>query len=253
MNKLSAVIITFNEERNIRRCLESLKDVADELVVVDSFSSDNTEKICLEMGARFEKHAFEGYIEQKNYALSRATHDFVISLDADEALSPELKSSVAKAKHSMQFDGYSMNRLTNYCGKWIHHSGWYPDRKLRMINRKKGKWAGVNPHDKLMLQEGSAIQHLKGDLLHYSYYTFEEHQKQVEKFSTIAANAMHKQGLHSGIFKILLKPVARFIKSYFIKLGFLDGKAGLTIAVQTARAAYLRYLKLYKLQRTSAS
>ncbi|MEZ4917990.1 MAG: glycosyltransferase family 2 protein [Saprospiraceae bacterium] len=133
MHKLSAVIITYNEERNIGRCLDSLEGVADEIVVVDSFSSDQTEAICQAKGARFIPHAFEGHIQQKNYALDQANHALVLSLDADEALSDELRASVLAAKSSLDFSGYFMNRLTNYCGTWVHHSGWYPDRKLAAV------------------------------------------------------------------------------------------------------------------------
>lgn len=247
MAKLSAVIITFNEERNIGRCLESLRHIADEVVVVDSFSTDRTREICIEHGARFEQHAFEGYIEQKNYALSRASHDFVISLDADEALSPLLAESVLKVKQSPGHDGYTMNRLTSYCGKWIRHSGWYPDTKLRLIDRRKGTWKGVNPHDKLELVPGSTISHLQGDLLHYSYYSVEEHKRQVEKFASIAATALFRNGTRSGIAKRIYKPAARFFKSYLLKLGFLDGREGWIIALQTARSSYLRYTILHKL------
>jgi glycosyltransferase involved in cell wall biosynthesis len=249
MVKLSVVIITFNEERNIRRCLESVRDIADETVVVDSFSTDATETICREMGARFEQHPFSGHIEQKNHALSRAQFDHVLSLDADEALSPRLAESIRNVKTSWDCDGYTMNRLTNYCGKWIRHSGWYPDRKLRLIRRNKAAWGGVNPHDRLILAGGSSTQHLKGDLLHYSYYTIDDHIRQVEKFADIASKAMFAKGMRSGPLKLLVKPLARFLKSYIIKLGFLDGPEGYTIARMTARAAYLRYSKLLQLQR----
>jgi glycosyltransferase involved in cell wall biosynthesis len=253
MVKLSVVIITFNEERNIGRCLESVRGLADEVVVVDSFSTDGTERICKEFGVRFEQHAFAGHIEQKNYALSRATYKHVLSLDADEALSSGLAEAIRHAKTNWNCKGYTMNRLTNYCGKWIRHSGWYPDRKLRLIERDSGAWGGVNPHDKLELLPGSKIGHLRGDLFHYSYYTIGEHEKQVEKFADIASKAMFDRGIRSNKLLILIKPVARFIKSYFLKLGFLDGVEGFTIARMTAKASRLRYSKLYQLQQRNKS
>ena len=172
---LSAVIITFNEQRNIGRCLDSLAGVVDEVVVVDSFSTDDTEKICRAKGARFVQHAFEGHIEQKNWALAQAQYPHVLSLDADEALSETLRKSVLAAKSDGGHDGYSMNRLTNYCGQWIYHSGWYPDRKLRLFDRRKAGWGGTNPHDRVEMQAGSTVSHLSGDLLHYSYYSVGEH------------------------------------------------------------------------------
>ena len=161
--KLSVVIITFNEEKNIARCLESVKDIADEIVVVDSFSKDKTEEICRGYGVKFIEHKFEGHIEQKNYASSQATYQHVLSLDADEALSDELKESIIKVKNDWNGYGYSMNRLTNYCGKWIHHCGWYPDTKIRLMDKSKGKWDGDNPHDQFIMQDNAEAIQLKGD------------------------------------------------------------------------------------------
>jgi glycosyltransferase involved in cell wall biosynthesis len=248
MADISAVIITYNEEKNIARCIDSVLGIADEIVIVDSFSTDRTPEICLSYKVKFIQHPFEGYIEQKNYALSHASNDFVLSLDADEALSDTLKESIRQVKHASAFDGYFMNRLTSYCGKWIHHSGWYPDRKMRLFNRNKGKWAGVNPHDRFELDQNATFSYLKGDILHYSYYTLEEHRRQIEKFTDISSNALFNKGVRSGPLKIFFKPVARFLKAYFLRGGFLDGKEGFTIARMTARASYLKYSKLYKLQ-----
>lgn len=247
MVKISGVILTFNEERNIARCIESIQSVVDEIIVVDSFSTDRTAEICQSFNVRFEQYPFDGYIEQKNRGLSLATNDYVLSLDADEALSPELRESIIQVKQNWTHDGYTMNRLTNYCGTWIHHSGWYPDRKMRLIDRRKGKWAGMNPHDKFLPVPGATKKLIKGDILHYSYYTFAEHKAQVEKFADIASRALYQKGIRSNIFKIIYKPIARFIKTYFVKAGFLDGKEGVIIACMTAKASYLRYLKLYHL------
>ena len=193
--QLSVVIITFNEERNIARCLDAIREIADDVVVVDSFSSDKTEMICREKGARFVQHEFGGHIEQKNWAITQAKFPYILSLDADEAPDEELKKEILKVKSDFVFDGYEMNRLTNYCGKWIRHCGWYPDTKLRLWDSRKGKWGGVNPHDKYLLDDSSAKTfHLAGNILHYSYYSVEEHYRQAEKFSTIAANALFEKG-----------------------------------------------------------
>ncbi len=243
MIKLSVVIITFNEEKNLERCLKSVVDVADDIVVVDSFSKDKTKEIALSYGARFIEHAFEGHIEQKNWAITQAQNPYVLSLDADEALSEELKTSILKVKASWEHDGYEMNRLTNYCGKWIRHGGWYPDVKLRLWDSRKGSWGGVNPHDRYEMDRDAKIAHIHGDLLHYSYYTFEDHIKQVNKFTDIAANMLMKAGKSPSHFKIFFGPKFKFFRDYILKLGFLDGYYGYTIAKISAHANFLKYAK----------
>jgi glycosyltransferase involved in cell wall biosynthesis len=248
--KLSAVIITYNEERNIRRCLDSVKDVADEIVVVDSFSRDRTEQVCKSWGVRFIQHAFEGHIEQKNYAMSEAKHEYVLSLDADEALSEELKASIRNVKEKCNHDGYSFNRMTNYCGKWIRHCGWYPDKKVRLWNRRKGSWGGVNPHDKVIMQENSSVKHLSGDLLHYSYYTIRENISQINNFSDIAAGASYEMGEKANVvLDIFLNPIFTFLKKYILQLGLLDGYYGLVVSINSAYFRFLKYAKLRELNK----
>jgi glycosyltransferase involved in cell wall biosynthesis len=246
--KISAVIITFNEERNIGRCLDSLAGLADEVLVVDSFSTDKTAEICRAKGARFLQHPFEGYIEQKNWALEQAIYSHVLSLDADEALSEQLRESILFAKKNWSADGYTMNRLTNYCGQWIRHSGWYPDRKLRFFNRRKGRWGGQNPHDRVEMAPGSTIAHLDGDLLHFSYYTVNEHIERTRKYADIGARAMYERGRRATWLHLIFGPILKFLKSYFLKLGFLDGHAGWTICKISARETYLRYRALLRLR-----
>ena len=214
---LSAVIITHNEARNIGRCLDSLAGVADEVVVVDSFSTDDTAAICKAKGARFVQHAFAGHIEQKNWALEQALYPHVLSLDADEALDDTLRASILAVKDNWSCEGYRMNRLTNYCGQWIYHSGWYPDRKLRLFDRRKGQWGGVNPHDKVLLQPGSRVSRLKGDLLHYSYYTVEEHLAKTKKYVDIAAHALHQKGRRGAWWRVWLSPVFKFFRNCMLK------------------------------------
>ncbi len=248
--KISVIVVAYNEEHNIRRCLESVQDIADEMIVVDSGSQDNTVAICQELGAVVViQQPFLGMIEQKNFAVAQTKNDWLLSLDADEALSPELKNSISAAMDNPQADGYSMNRLSYYCGTWVRHSGWYPDIKLRFFNKHKGQFSGMNPHDRYQLEPGNTILHLQGDLLHYSYYTLSDHLKQIDRFSTIGALSMHKRGKTSSILKILYKPMARFIRHYILKAGFLDGLTGYTIALNSAHAVFLKYLRLYYLQK----
>ena len=250
MPKLSVVIITFNEERNIGRCIGSVLDVADEIVVVDSFSTDKTREICEKSGVKFIEHAFEGHIQQKNFAITQAKYPHQLSLDADEALSGELKSEILKIKNDWQYDGYRMNRLTNYCGKWIHHCGWYPDTKLRLYDSTKGVWGGVNPHDKFELNPGSKVGFLKGDILHYSYYTVEEHIRQAVKFSTIAAKELVGLGKTVSYFQIIVNPVAKFIRNYILRLGFLDGFYGFIICRIAAHETFQKYSKARQIKRS---
>ena len=249
MIKLSVTIITFNEERNIARCIDSVKDIADEVLVVDSFSTDKTKEICLLKEVRFIEHAFEGHIEQKNYALDEATYPHILSLDADEALSTELQKEVAVIKQNWQYDAYAFNRLTNYCGKWIHYCGWYPDTKTRLWNREKGRWGGVNPHDRVIMDAGSTQKHIKQNIEHYSYYTIWQHIDQINKFSEIGARQAWERGKKSNLLKILLKPIWKFVRDYFVKLGLLDGYYGFVISIISAHATFVKYIKIKELQK----
>jgi len=244
MAKISAVIITLNEEKNIGRCIDSLLDVADDIVVIDSFSTDKTKEICLQKGVRFIENKFEGHIEQKNYALTQALYPLVLSLDADEALCPVLKQEIHRIKLNPKSDGYTMNRLTNYCGQWIKYGGWYPDTKLRLWNIQKGQWGGINPHDKVIIEKDARLTHLKGDLLHYSFYSRQQHIEQIVKFSEIGAHALFKKGIKPSFFKMYAHPLARFIKMYFLKTGFLDGANGFYISRKSAWGNFLKYKKL---------
>lgn len=253
MEKISVVIITFNEARNIARCLDSVRDIADDIVVVDSFSTDQTKEICKLKGVRFIEHAFAGHIEQKNWAISQAKYPFVLSLDADEALDATLRESIREAKKNPLFDGYYINRLTNYCGKWIKHCGWYPDKKLRLWNSNKGKWDGTNPHDRFVMDKTAKTGFLKGDILHYSYYTLNDHLKQINYFSDINALEAFKKGKKAGILKIIFSPIIKFKRDYFLKLGFLDGYHGFIISAVSAFASFMKYAKLRELHKNSKS
>jgi len=252
MIKLSAVIITYNEEEHLDKCLSSLKDIVDEIIVVDSFSSDRTPEICKLYDVTFVQHKFEGYIEQKNYATSLATNDYILSLDGDEALSETLKMSILEVKSDWKYDGYFCHRLNNYCGQWIKHSDWYPDKKLRLFKKGSGEWKGINPHDCFTLNNGLQSGKLHGDLLHWMYRDYSEHNLKIEHFTTIASEAYYKLGIKSSIWKIMYRPFWGFFKAYFLRLGFLDGLNGFIISVQTYHSTFLKYIKLYKLWKTKA-
>jgi glycosyltransferase involved in cell wall biosynthesis len=241
---LSVVIITFNEERNIGRCLDAVRSIADDIVVVDSFSTDKTEAICKEKGARFVQHAFEGHIQQKNWAITQAKFPYVLSLDADEAPDETLLASICAVKQNWSHDGYTMNRLTNYCGQWIRHCGWYPDTKLRLWDSRKGAWTGINPHDRYEMQQDATVMHLNGDLLHYSYYSIEEHYRQADKFSGIAAQALFARGKKAGVVLAAIKYWAKFVRNYIVNAGFLDGRYGWTISRISAYETWQKYMKL---------
>jgi glycosyltransferase involved in cell wall biosynthesis len=251
MIKLSAVIITFNEERNIVRCLQSLEGIADEIVVVDSFSTDNTEKLCRQFAVRFISHAFEGYMQQKKWACAQAAYDHILSLDADEVLSPELRNSILAVKSDWLADGYVFNRLTNYIGTWIRHSGWYPDRKLRLWDRHKGDWSGINLHESVEMVQGSIVKRLPGDLLHYSYYSIQQHLNQINNYTEIAAGEGVAKGKNTSMIIIIIKCVWKFKRDYFFKLGFLDGTAGFIVCYQSAYATFIKYIKMRELKKAA--
>ncbi|MEQ8925436.1 MAG: glycosyltransferase family 2 protein [Fulvivirga sp.] len=247
--KVSGVVITYNEEQNLRRCLESLGKVVDELLVVDSFSTDRTKEIAEELGAKFIQNKFKGHIEQKNFAMSAASYEWILSLDADEELSEQLIDSLNKIKNAnISNQAFRMNRLTSYCGQWIHHCGWYPDSKIRFWNRKEGKWGGVNPHDSVEVEDGVKIQHLKGDILHYSFHTISQHIQQIDKFTTIAAQESHKRGKKAYFLThLMIYPFWLFIKNYFLKLGILDGYYGFIVCINGAFYKFQKYAKLFVL------
>jgi len=249
MVKLSVVLITLNEEKNLPRCLDSVKDIADEIVVVDSFSKDRTEEIVNSYGGKVFQKTFDGYVNQKNFADSKATYNHILSLDADEVLSDELRESVKKAKINFTADAYTFNRLTNYAGKWVHHCGWYPDRKMRLFDRTKGAWEGLIIHEEFKLSAKGKTSHLKGDLLHYSFNSVEDHKRQSEKFTTLGAQADFQKGKKAPFYKIWFGPVVKFIQSYFLRLGFLDGRTGFTICWLSAAATHNKYVKLKQLYR----
>ncbi|MHA4808708.1 glycosyltransferase family 2 protein [Flavitalea flava] len=246
---LTVVIITFNEEKNISRCMDSVRAVADEIIVMDSFSTDRTAEIVLRMGGKLHQRAFDGYGAQRNAGTAIASHDHILFLDADEFLSETLSESILVEKErGFPADGYLMNRLNNYCGKWIHYGSWYPDRKLRILSRQKGNWNLDIVHESLIPDNSARIGLLNGDLLHYAYSTIDEHMDKNNRYSTLSAQSMYQKGKRANAVKIVINPFWAFFSGYFLRAGFLDGFYGWVIAVNVAHLTFLKYIKLYQLQ-----
>jgi len=245
---LSVVIITLNEERNIRRCLESVQDVADEIIVLDAFSTDRTQQICEEFGVTFEQRAWAGYAATKNYLNSLAASDYILSLDADEALSPELKAELLAQKTTGFSGTYSVNRLTNYCGKWIRHSGWFPDIKPRLFPKEGSRWDGEYVHE-VLLHPPSPEQVFKGVLEHYSYYSYTDHRQRADRYSLLTAQKFYAAGKKVGILKPYLSAAGRFFAMFILKKGFLDGWMGFKIAQISAQSNVVKYKELRRLNR----
>jgi glycosyltransferase involved in cell wall biosynthesis len=247
MPKISAVIITMNEEQLIGQCLQSLDDVADEVIVVDSFSTDSTEQICKKYNVKFVQREFKGFMDQKNYATSLASHPYILSLDADEALSEELQKSILEVKNNIKYEGYTVNRLSNYCGQWIRHSAWYPDPQLRLFKADRGNWGLINVHERFIMNHDSRIRNLKGDLLHFPCTSEDDLTKKIEKYSNIAATEFYETGERAWFITPAFHMIWRFFQTYFIRLGFLDGKNGFIICKTGAYSSFLKYSKLRKL------
>jgi len=249
MNKLSAVIITFNEELNIERCVLSLKPVADEIIVLDSFSTDNTAEICKNLGVVFMQRKWEGYAASKNFLNQQAKFEYILSLDADEEVSDDLRKCLLEIKNS-DFSGIGkINRLTNYCGKWIHHSGWYPDWKIRLFPKDGSKWVGDLVHEELEFAQELDELELKGDLFHYSYVNYEQHRKRADHYSSLTAQKYVNQGKKAGVLSPYLSCLGRFFSMYVIKKGFLDGYAGFKIAQISGLSNRFKYKEVRRLKR----
>ncbi len=254
MVKLSVSIITLNEEDQIGRCIDSVKNIADEILIVDSYSTDRTEEIAVSRGARVIKNKFEGYIQQKNFALRQASHDYVLSLDADERLSEEAIERIKGIKKNWTHDAYSFRRLTNFCGSWIRHCGWYPDRKLRLADRRMAFWGGTNPHDKLMVRDEVTINKEKENILHFSLPTIASHVKTANNYSEIAARVNYERGRKViFFFHVILNPVFTFLKKYLFQRGFLDGYHGFIVCGMSAYSNFLKYVKIWQLQRENSN
>lgn len=253
MTGISAVIITRNEALNIARCIISLNMLVDEVIVVDAESTDDTQRIATDHGARVIVRRWTDYSDQKNFANAQATRPYILSMDADEAISAELRTSLMAAIKQGLNGAYRVNRLTNYCGAWVRHGGWYPDAKVRLFPKDGTRWEGEHVHEELRLADGVAVQQLDGDLLHYSYPTLRSHEERIERYSDLHARKMFAAGKKGGMLKRMFSPVVKFIQGYVFRLGVLDGKAGWNIARLSARAVRLKYEKLDRLRRAQSA
>lgn len=242
MPKISACIISFNEEKKLEDCLKSLQPIVDEIIIVDSLSTDGTLKIAQRYTDKIFHQKFLGHIEQKNLAVSKAGYDWILSLDCDERLTPELQQSILGIKDNLDAaDAYCMHRKTFYIYRWLNHC-WYPDTKTRLFNKTTSHWGGTNPHDRIITQ-GKNIRLLRGDIQHYSFSSISEHLKTIDKFTEIGADELIKKGKRFTIFSPLTHASWTFIKLYFIKRGFLDGFAGLVVSVLSYMHVFVKYTK----------
>lgn len=239
---LSVIIIAQNEAEAIRDCLESVAWV-DEIVVVDSGSTDGTVEICRELGARVQQADWPGFGPQKNRALALATCEWVLSLDADERVSPELRAEIEYAiAHPGQNTSFRMPRLSSYCGRFMRHSGWWPDYVTRVFKRGHARFSDDPVHERLIIN--GPVETLKNHLLHYSFIDFEEVLHKVDRYSTAGALMLHRQNGKASLSKAILHGLAAFMRTYILRRGFLDGREGFMLAVSNAEGTYYRYLKL---------
>jgi len=242
MTKISACIISYNEEKKIEDCLKSLQGEVDEIILFDSNSTDATVSIAEKYTDKIIHQPFLGYIEQKNFALEHASHDWVLSLDCDERLSPELQKAIIKIKSNIeQYEAYEMSRKTFYVYRWLNHC-WYPDKKTRLFNRTRAHWGGTNPHDHIILQSDN-IKRLNGDILHYSFDSISDHLKTIDRFTEIGADELIRKNKRVTLFSPLSHASWLFIKLYIFKRGFLDGFAGLIVSVLSFMHVFIKYSK----------
>ena len=249
--QISACLITFNEAEKIAEAVQSLA-WADEILVVDSESTDETRTIAESLGARVLIRKWEGFSKQKQYAADHAAHDWIFSLDADERVSDELKTEIRRLKNSAEHglaDGFRIPRLSFYMNRPIRHGGWYPDWQLRFFNRRKGKWKAVLVHESVQMNESAKVEKLRGDILHYSVENASHHHRMIgSRYAPLAAEQMFAGGKTVSAFKIVTVGLTTFIQNYILKGGFLDGLAGFCIARFAAHHTFLKYLLLWEMQ-----
>jgi len=246
--KISVVIITLNEEDRLEETLKSCRGIADEIVVIDSFSIDRTIEIARKYTPNIYKNVFVDYSTQKNLAIDKAKNEWILNLDADEQISDTLKAEIVKLKQDREVfeDGFFMNRKTYYLGKWIKHSGWYPDRKLRLFKKEKSRWQG-RVHERLVLDGQTG--RLKGDIIHYTYRNMDDHLKRINRYSRMQAQDIVKKGKKLLFMRAMVLPPITFLRFYIWKLGILDGFAGLIIALVSSWGTALKYLKAIEIKK----
>jgi glycosyltransferase involved in cell wall biosynthesis len=241
--EISAVIITYNEGPRLEGALKSLAGLASEIIVVDCFSTDNTVKIARKYTDRVFERAWTNFADQKNFANGTASHPWILSLDADERVSPELSAEIMELKKTeSRCSGFSIPREVFYLGRWIRHSGWYPDRKLRLFRKDKARWEGEYVHEALVVE--GQVGKLKGSIHHFTYQNIAEHLVRINKFSDLGAQKLYAQNKKCRWYHLLFLPFFRFLRAYIWKRGFLDGFAGLVISVLTGYGIFARYAKL---------
>lgn len=246
--KLSVTIITYNEEDRLEDALKSVYEIADEIVVLDSYSTDQTVEIAKKYNARVLFNTFDNYGDQKNLALDHATHEWVLNLDADERVSPELADSIRRLKETStgEADGFLIKRKTNYLGRWITHSGWYPDRKLRLFKKSKSRWSG-RIHERLELD--GCLEYLEGEILHYTYRDMNDHIQRLNRYSYMQAQDIVDKRKKALYLRAIILPPITFVRFYIWKLGLLDGFPGLVIALVSSWATAMKYLKAIAIKR----
>jgi glycosyltransferase involved in cell wall biosynthesis len=246
--KISATIITFNEASNIQAACDSVR-WADEIIVVDSESTDNTREIATTAGAKVIVNPWPGFAAQKQFAVEQAAHEWIFSLDADERCSDELKASIANLRDEQSADGYQIARRTFYQGRWIKGGGWYPDRQLRLFKKSAGHWKKRLIHESVEMNPGTRVEVLRGDLLHYTVRDAAYHHRMIgERYAPLAAQQMFAEGRRTSTVKIATAAPSAFIRSLILKAGFRDGLAGLSIASFAAHHAFLKNLMLWEMQ-----
>ena len=249
MSKISCVIITYNESKNIRRCLESVS-WTDEIVVVDSYSTDDTREIALAFTDKIHRLKWSGFGPAKEYAKAKATGDWILSVDADEVVPGKLREEIQNITESQgSLDGYFVPRRSNFLGRWIRHCGWYPDLVLRLFRKEKGKFTDRVVHEEVRVSGSTG--RLRSDLLHYTDPDLDHYLKKLNRYTSLDAIQLFRQGRRAGILDILSRPILTFMKIYFFKRGFQDGLPGLILAVSSSFYVFSKYVKLWHLRETT--
>lgn len=250
---ISAVIITKNEEKHIARCIQSLLPITDDIIIIDSGSTDNTEYVCKQFPVTFQAKNWEGFSIAKNYGNSLAKHNYILSIDGDEELSNEMQIEIAALMKAPQHLAYDLPFLTNFCNRWIRHGAWYPESHIRIFNKTKVTWEG-DIHEKLSIPQNESIGKInKGFIHHYTINNLHEYLEKINYYTTLHADEMYKKGKQASFIKLYVGPYFSFFRDYIVKRGFLDGRQGYTIAKQSANYVFLKYMKLKEMNESASN